>query len=138
MGKKKKSSTHTKNHKGLEKNKSNDSDERERAFFDKWRRRIRGHGEHAFALRMAWYYALRPWRLGEAFYLLGRKQALEPSFKPSQYLENGKIVDRAVVFGNQVWKFWGGKQMVIPDLAVCSSNKRVSTGISSLMEGIMF
>ena len=97
-----------------------DSDEREKAFFDKWRKRIRGHGEPAFALRMAWFYALRPWRLGEALYLLGRKQALEPSFKPSHFLENGKIVDRAVVFGNQVWKFWGGKQMVIPDLAVCA------------------
>ncbi len=97
-----------------------DSDEREKAFFANWRNRIRGHGEPAFALRMAWHYALRPWRLGEALYLLGRKQALEPSFKPSQYLENGKIVDRAVVFGNQVWKFWGGKQMVIPDLAVCA------------------
>jgi FAD/FMN-containing dehydrogenase len=97
-----------------------DSDEREKAFFANWRKRIRGHGEPAFALRMAWHYALRPWRLGEALYLLGRKQALEPSFKPSQYLENGKIVDRAVVFGNQVWKFWGGKQMVIPDLAVCA------------------
>ncbi|OGS06716.1 MAG: hypothetical protein A2270_05480 [Elusimicrobia bacterium RIFOXYA12_FULL_51_18] len=95
-----------------------DSDERERAFFDKWRKRIRGHGEFAFALRMAWHYAIRPWRIGEALYLLGRKQALEPAFNPSHYMENGKIVDRAVVFGNQVWKFWGGKQMVIPDLAV--------------------
>jgi len=95
-----------------------DSDERERVFFEKWRNRIRGHGEPAFALRMARYYCLRPWRIGEALYLLGRKRALEPAFNPSQYMENGKIVDRAVVFGNQVWKFWGGKQMVIPDLAV--------------------
>jgi len=97
-----------------------DSDERERAFFAKWRGRIRGHGELGFALRMAAHYALRPWRAGEALYLLGRKRALEPAFKPGQFLENGKIVDRAVVFGNQVWKFWGGKQMVIPDLAVCA------------------
>jgi FAD/FMN-containing dehydrogenase len=97
-----------------------DSDERERAFFTNWRSRIRGHGELGFALRMAWHYALRPWRLGEALYLLGRKRELEPAFNPSQYMENGKIVDRAVVFGNQVWKFWGGKQMVIPDLAVCA------------------
>ncbi|MBI4802710.1 MAG: FAD-binding oxidoreductase [Elusimicrobia bacterium] len=95
-----------------------DSDEREHAFFEKWRNRIRGHGEPGFALRMAWHYGLRPWRLGEALYLLGRKRALEPAFKPGQYMENGKIVDRAVVFGNQVWKFWGGRQMVIPDLAV--------------------
>ncbi len=97
-----------------------DSDERERAFFTNWRGRIRGHGELGFALRMAWHYSLRPWRIGEAFYLLGRKRAMEPSFKPGQHMENGKIVDRTVVFGNQIWKFWGAKQMTIPDLAVSS------------------
>jgi FAD/FMN-containing dehydrogenase len=97
-----------------------DSDARERAFFAGWRKRLRGHGEPVFALRMAWHYALRPWRIGEALYLLGRKRELEPAFNPSQYMENGRIVDRAVVFGNQVWKFWGGRKMVIPDLAVNS------------------
>lgn len=95
-----------------------DSDARERAFFAGWRKRLRGHGEPVFALRMAWHYALRPWRIGEAIYLLGRKRELEPAFKPGQYMENNRIVDRAVVFGNQVWKFWGGRKMVIPDLAV--------------------
>lgn len=95
-----------------------DSDERERAFFEKWRSRIRGHGEFGFALRMAWHYALRPWRLGEAFYLLRRKITLEPAFNPSHHMEKGKIVDRAVVFSNSVWKFWGGRKMVIPDLAL--------------------
>jgi FAD/FMN-containing dehydrogenase len=97
-----------------------DSDARERAFFAGWRKRLRGHSEPVFALRMAWHYALRPWRIGEALYLLGRKRELEPAFNPSQYMENGRIVDRAVVFGNQVWKFWGGRKMVIPDLAVSS------------------
>ncbi|MBA4386365.1 MAG: hypothetical protein C0404_00180 [Verrucomicrobia bacterium] len=94
-----------------------DSDERERAFFASWRSRLRGYGQLGFAVRMAWHYALRPWRAGEAFYLLGRKRALEPAFKPAHHIENGKIVDRAVVFGNAVWNFWGGKRMVIPDLA---------------------
>jgi FAD/FMN-containing dehydrogenase len=97
-----------------------DSDARERTFFAGWRKRLRGHGESVFALRMAWHYALRPWRIGEALYLLGRKRELEPAFNPSQYMENGRIVDRAVVFGNQVWKFWGDRKMVIPDLAVSS------------------
>jgi hypothetical protein len=32
-------------------------------------------------------------------------------------MHNGKIVDRTVVFSQAVWKFWGGRQMVIPDLA---------------------
>ncbi|HBB68004.1 MAG: hypothetical protein A2X28_07380 [Elusimicrobia bacterium GWA2_56_46] len=94
-----------------------DSDERERAFFSGWRGRLRGHGQLGFALRMTWHYALRPWRIGEALYLLGRKRALEPAFKPEHHLEKNKIVDRTVVFSNSVWKFWGGKRMVIPDLA---------------------
>ena len=94
-----------------------DSPERERAFFSGWRGRLRGHGELGFGLRMGWHYALRPWRLGEALYLLGRKKELQPAFNPPHFMEGGRIVDRAVVFGNQVWKFWGGKKMVIPDLA---------------------
>lgn len=94
-----------------------DSDERERAFFAKWRKRIRGHGELGFGIRMMFHYALRPWRISEALYLLGRKRALQPAFNPGHHMADGKIVDRVVVFGNAIWKFWGGRQMVIPDLA---------------------
>ena len=94
-----------------------DSDERERAFLSKWRRRLRGHGELGFSIRMAAHYALRPWRLREAFYLLERRRDLLPAFRPPQHMRNGKIVDRSVVFSRAVWKFWGGQQMVIPDLA---------------------
>src|SRR5439155_2639572 len=57
-----------------------DSDEREKAFDEKWRKRLRGHGELGFAARMAGYYALRPWKMGEALYLAGRKRALFPEF----------------------------------------------------------
>ena len=32
-------------------------------------------------------------------------------------MRDDKIVDRTVVFSRAVWKFWGGRQMVIPDLA---------------------
>lgn len=94
-----------------------DSDEREKAFFRTWRRKLRGHGEAGFALRMAAHYALRPWKLPEALYLLSRKNAMQPEFFPSHHMEKGRIVDRTVVFSNAVWKFWGGKKMVIPDLA---------------------
>jgi len=94
-----------------------DSDERERDFFAKWRRHLRGHGELHFGLRLAFYYALRPWKSPEALYLLGRKQALISEFHPSQHISGGKIVDRTVVFSRAVWKFWGGRQVVIPDLA---------------------
>lgn len=94
-----------------------DSEEREKAFFANWRPKMRGHGELGFALRMTWHYALRPWKLPEALYLLSRKNTMQPEFFPPQHMEKGKIVDRTVVFSNAVWKFWGGKKMVIPDLA---------------------
>ncbi len=94
-----------------------DSDEREKDFFDNWRSRINGHGEFGFAVRTAGYYAMRPWKAREALYLLGRKRTLLPAFSPSHHMRDGKIVDRTVVFSHAVWKFWGGRQMVIPDLA---------------------
>ena len=94
-----------------------DSDEREKEFFARWRKKISGYGEFGFAVRLGAYYALRPWKAGEALYLLDRKRTLLPSFSPEQHMQDGKIVDRTVVFSHAVWKFWGGKQMVIPDLA---------------------
>ena len=94
-----------------------DSDERERNFFSRWKRCIRGYGEPAFAIKMGLYYALKPWQFSEALYLLDRKKALLPEFNPGHHMQGGKIIDRAVVFSRTVWKFWGGKQMVIPDLA---------------------
>ena len=95
-----------------------DSDEREREFFARYRGRIRGHGEIGFALRMAARYALHPWKVKEALYLIERKRTLMPSFSPAQHMDGKKIIDRAVVFSHAVWKFWGGRQMVIPDLSV--------------------
>lgn len=94
-----------------------DSDEREAAFFARWRRRLRGHGELSFSVRMAVHYALRPWRFREALYLLGRKRHLKPALSPEHHMRDGKIVDRTVVFSRAVWRFWGGQQMVIPDLS---------------------
>jgi hypothetical protein len=94
-----------------------DSDEREREFLSRWRGRLRGHGEFGFGLRMAGYYGLHPWRLREALYLLGRKKTLMPELQPFHHMRNGKIDDRTVVFSRAVWKFWGSRQMMIPDLA---------------------
>ncbi len=95
-----------------------DSDEREQEFFRKWRPRLRGFGEARFALTLGMHYLLRPWKFREALYLLNRKRTLLPALKPDHHVHGGKIVDRTVVFSNAVWKFWGGRQMVIPDLAV--------------------
>ena len=95
-----------------------DSDEREQEFFSRYRKRLRGHGEIGFTLHMAAHYALHPWKVKEALYLLERKRALLPELSPSAHMQDNKIVDRTVVFSRAVWKFWGGRQMVIPDLAV--------------------
>jgi FAD/FMN-containing dehydrogenase len=94
-----------------------DSEEREKAFFKKWRPRLRGFGELGFAFHTGLHYALRPWKFREALYLLDRKRTLLPELQPSHHMRDGKIVDRTVVFSQAVWKFWGGRQMVIPDLA---------------------
>jgi FAD/FMN-containing dehydrogenase len=94
-----------------------DSDERQAAFERKWRSRLRGYGEIGFALRMGAHYALRPWKVREALYLLNRKRTLMPELMPAHHMHGGKIIDRTVVFSHAVWRFWGGRQMVIPDLA---------------------
>ena len=94
-----------------------DSAEREQAFFAKWRRRVKGYGEMGFGIKMGAYYALRPWKFKEALYLLDRKKSLMPEFSPGHHMSGSSILDRTVVFSKAVWKFWGGRQMVIPDLA---------------------
>jgi FAD/FMN-containing dehydrogenase len=94
-----------------------DTPEREATFHANWRSRLRGHGEFGFALRAVMRYALRPWKLGEAWYLLQRKRELFPELQRSEYMRDGKMFDRTVVFSRAVWKFWGSRQMVIPDLA---------------------
>ncbi|MDH4232491.1 MAG: hypothetical protein OEW04_10765, partial [Nitrospirota bacterium] len=88
-----------------------------REFNLRWRKHLNGHGETNFGLRMAGYYLFRPWKFREAGYLLGRRMKLFPEFSRPEYMQNGKILDRTVVFSRAVWKFWGGSKMVIPDLA---------------------
>jgi FAD/FMN-containing dehydrogenase len=94
-----------------------DSVERESAFQAQWQSRLRGHGETGFALRAVVRYALRPWKLPEAWYLWQRKRELFPEFRRPEYVRDGVMHDRTVVFSRAVWKFWGNRQMVIPDIA---------------------
>ena len=94
-----------------------DSPEREAAFMADWRPRLRGYGEFGFGLCMLGHYALRPWKLGEAWYLLKRKRELFPELQRSEYMCGATMLERSVVFSRAVWKFWGSRQMVIPDLA---------------------
>ena len=94
-----------------------DSPGREAAFKARWESRLRGHGEFGFGMRMFGRYAIRPWKLGEAWFLLQRKRELFPELQRPEYMRDGTMLDRTVVFSRAVWKFWGGRQMVIPDLA---------------------
>jgi len=94
-----------------------DSPERKAAFRANWQPRLRGRGEFGFALCMLGRYALRPWKLPEAWYLYQRKRDVFPEFRRPEHLRNGVMHDRTVVFSRAVWKHWGSRQMVIPDLA---------------------
>lgn len=94
-----------------------DTPEREARFRAHWESRLRGYGEFGFGLCMLGRYLLRPWKLGEAWFLLQRKRELFPQLQRSEYMCDGLMFDRSVVFSRAVWKFWGGRQMVIPDLA---------------------
>jgi hypothetical protein len=98
-----------------------DSDEREREFMSNWRPRLAGRGEFGFGLQMARHYVLRPWNWGEARYLIKRRFELVPEFQRPEYMQDGKIVDRSVVFSRAVWKFWGGSRIAIPDLSTTES-----------------
>ena len=94
-----------------------DSSEREAAFEANWQARVRGYGEPGFALLMMGRYALRPWKIREALYLLKRKRDVFPEFRRPEFVQDGLMEDRTVVFSRAVWKHWGSKQMVIPDVA---------------------
>jgi len=94
-----------------------DSDEREATFMAAMKDRLRGYGELGFALRLAASFALRPWKWKEALFLLQRKKELFPDLQPEHHMHNGKMYDRTAVFSKAVWKHWGERQMVIPDLA---------------------
>ncbi|MCK5644915.1 MAG: FAD-binding oxidoreductase, partial [Gammaproteobacteria bacterium] len=81
-----------------------DSKEKEKLFFKKSRRRLKGHGEFVFTLRLATYYALHPWRINELLFLYQRKKTLFPDLQPAHHMKEGAIIDRTVVFSRAVWK----------------------------------
>lgn len=94
-----------------------DSVEREQAFEAQWKAKLRGYGESGFTLCMLRRYALRPWKAAEALFLLRRKRELFPEFRRPEYMRGPEMHDRTVVYSRAVWKYWGNRQMVIPDLA---------------------
>jgi FAD/FMN-containing dehydrogenase len=66
--------------------------------------------------------AMRPWRLGDVRFLLQRKRDLLPALQDPLFLRDGVVHDRTVVFSRLIWRYWGGPQVVIPDLAITKSN----------------
>ncbi len=94
-----------------------DSDARAATFEKAHAPRLRGMGELGFTLWCCGWYALHPWRWREALFLRRRKSQLFPEFRRPEHMRDGRMHDRSVVFSRAVWKFWGGRQMVIPDLA---------------------
>src|SRR4051812_21958241 len=71
-----------------------DSDEKEQSFTRQFVSRVRGMGEAAFAVRLASYYALRPWRWHEALFLKRRRAQLFPEFRRPEFHRDGKMHDR--------------------------------------------
>ncbi len=94
-----------------------DSLERETAFMAEMKDELRGYGEFMFALRLAGSFILRPWAWKEALFLLQRKRELFPDLQPNHHMQDDVMYDRTAVFSKAVWKHWGERQMVIPDLA---------------------
>ena len=80
--------------------------------------RLRSSGELGAALSTA----LRPWRWREIPFLLRRKADLLPALTHPLFARDGRIEDRTVVFSRLIWRFWGDRQVVIPDLAVTKPN----------------
>jgi len=78
--------------------------------------------EPLLVARMAPRYALRPWRWGEVGFLMRRKKDLLPALQDPLFVRDGLLHDRTVVFSRLIWRFWGERQIVIPDLAITKSN----------------
>ena len=94
-----------------------DSEGREFEFAREVQGKLRGYGELGFAMRLAASFSFRPWKWKEALFLLQRKRELFPDLQPDFHMQNGKMYDRTAVFSKAVWKHWGDRHMVIPDLA---------------------
>jgi FAD/FMN-containing dehydrogenase len=78
--------------------------------------------ESLLLARTAARYALRPWRWGDVSFLIRRQADLLPALHNPLFVRDGVVHDRTVVFSRLIWRYWGGRQIVIPDLAITTSN----------------
>jgi len=72
--------------------------------------------------KLAASYAVRPWRMRDVGFLLRRKRDLLPALHDPLFVRDGVVHDRTVVFSRLIWRYWGGPQVVIPDLAITTAN----------------
>jgi FAD/FMN-containing dehydrogenase len=84
--------------------------------------RLRNSAEPLVYARIAARYAMRPWRLADVGFLRRRKNDLLPALLDPLFLHEGVVCDRTVVFSRLIWRYWGGPQIVIPDLAITRAN----------------
>jgi FAD/FMN-containing dehydrogenase len=83
---------------------------------------LRNTAEPVVYAQMALRYAMRPWRLRDVGFLLRRKRDLLPALHDPLFVRDGAVHDRTVVFSRLIWRYWGGPQVVIPDLAITKAN----------------
>jgi FAD/FMN-containing dehydrogenase len=84
--------------------------------------RLRHTPEPLVYAKLAARYALRPWRIRDVGFLLRRKRDLLPALQDPLFVRDGLVYDRTVVFSRLIWRYWGGPQIVIPDLAITTAN----------------
>jgi FAD/FMN-containing dehydrogenase len=84
--------------------------------------RLRHSPEALIYALLAARYAMRPWRLREVGFLLRRKKDLLPALHNPLFVQDAVLHDRTVVFSRLIWRYWGGQQVVIPDLAITKAN----------------
>ena len=83
---------------------------------------LRNTPEPLVYARVAARYAVRPWRWRDVRFLMQRKRDLLPALQDPLFVRGGLVHDRTVVFSRLIWRYWGGPQVVIPDLAITKSN----------------
>lgn len=83
---------------------------------------LRHSSEGRIVTTIACRLALRPWRWREAAFLRRRQADLLPALHDPLFVRDGVVHDRAVVFSRLIWRQWGGRRVVIPDLAITRSN----------------
>jgi FAD/FMN-containing dehydrogenase len=72
--------------------------------------------------KVAGRMAVRPWRWRHAGFLRRRHTDLLPALHDPLFVRDGRVHDRSVAFSRLIWRQWGGRRVVIPDLAITMAN----------------